>query len=132
MELQSEIQLALYTALTGDATLMALITAVYDDVPMKTAYPYVVIGDCTWLYWDTDTTTGGEATCTLHTWSRYSGRLEVKNIQKAIYNVLHRKPLSLSAGLAIDNFVEFAETYMDVDGETRHGVQRLRIITIDG
>ena len=132
MELQVNIQLALFTALNADVQLMAVVSGIYDYVPQDTEYPYVVIGDCTWLEWDTDTTTGGEATCTIHSWSRYSGRLQVKQIQAHIYRILHRNPLVLSAGLAIDNFIEFAETFMDPDGETHHGVQRLRIITIDG
>ena len=46
----AELQQAIYDALTGDATLMALITGVYADIEppnlpeANTDFPYVVIG----------------------------------------------------------------------------------------
>jgi len=93
-----------------------------------------VIGECTFVDWDSDTFTGSESTATIHVWSRPgkqggpSGRLETKIIQNAIYTALHRKPIG---DYVIDNFIEFAETFMEPEGETRRGVQRLRIITIN-
>ena len=44
--------------------------------------PYVVIGDDTSAQWDTDDTVGSENTLTLHVWSRYYGRAEVKDIMQ--------------------------------------------------
>jgi hypothetical protein len=129
---QVEIQQALYNRLSTDADIITYVAdRIYDDVPQKTDYPYIVIGEGDSVDFDSDTFTGSEATLIIHTWSRYSGRLETKAIQTAIYNALHRYPLILTDGLVIDNFIEYADSALEPDGETRHGVQRLRIISMN-
>ena len=130
MERSTEIQTALYTRLSTDLGLIALVGAgVYDDVPQESAYPYIVIGDDTTNTDDTQTYLGTRSTMTIHTWSRYSGKIECKTIMKAIYDALHREPLTLSAGTNWELLLDFEDTFMDTDGETRHGVQRFKIFT---
>ncbi len=59
---------------------------IYDDVPMLPIgqplanFPYVVIGNDTFLPWDNDDRTGAEMTITLHIWSRAAGMKEAKTI----------------------------------------------------
>lgn len=124
----SEIQTAIYTTLSN-----GLSYPVYDDVPFLPEgaptenFPYVVIGDDTLIPFDNDTDIGVEATLTIHVWSKYRGRIEVKDIQGEIYDLLNRSSLSISGFKVVDILFEFSETFTEEDGVTRHGVQRFRM-----
>lgn len=120
---QLEIQTAVYNRLTSQ-----LSEPVYDDVPQDPVFPYVVIGDDTSIPFDTDTELGEEATLTLHVWSRYDGRAEVKRIMSDIYDALHRHALAVTDTDTVDCMFEFSETMLDPDMETRHGVMRFRLL----
>lgn len=143
MSAELEIQKAVYGALIADAGLAMVLAgnmeddelpAVYDHVPQAKdsgsdmLFPYVVIGDDTALDWDTDTSVGKEATITIHSWSRYRGRLEIKQIQGEIYRVLHLSNLMIEGYDLVLCFSEYSECLLDPDGLTRHGVQRFRLI----
>jgi hypothetical protein len=123
------IQEAVFKRLKDYEPLTDLISAVYDHVPQNAVYPYVVIGDDTSIAWDTDDSLGSESTLTIHVWSRLRGRKETKLIQEQIYNALNRYELEITGLHTIDIISEFAETFLDADGITRHGVQRFRLIT---
>lgn len=125
---QWAIQTAIYSQLTGTAAVMALVTGVFDDVPQGTDYPYIVIGEDTGIEWDTDDSRGTSATLTVHVWSRVAGKRETKQIMEAIYDALHRAPLPVSGMTTVTCHWEFGETFLDADGETRHGVTRYRLI----
>lgn len=123
-------QVAVRQRLLGTAALVAYVgSRVYDDVPQETPFPYVVIGDDTSIEWDQDCSTGSESTITLHTWSRYSGRMETKLMLQAIYGALHRNELTITGGHNVVCHAEFQESFLDPDGETRHGVIRFRLLT---
>jgi hypothetical protein len=122
-------QRAIYERLAGDYDVTSLVQAVYDHVPQDAAFPYVVIGDSTEAQWDTDDSTGTEATVTIHVWSRFRGRSETKLIQDAIYQSLHRYDLPIDGVHTVTVEWEYAESFLDPDGLTRHGVQRFRIIS---
>ena len=106
---------------------------VYDDVPFLPEgaptenFPYVVIGDDTLVPFDNDTQIGVEATLTIHVWSKYRGRKEAKDIQGEIYTLLNRASLTIAGYDVVDILFEFSETFVENDGNTRHGVQRFRI-----
>lgn len=129
---QWEIQRAIYQRLTDYQPLMAVIDSVYDHVPQDSDFPYLVIGDDTGLQWDTGTSKGTEATLTIHAWSRELGRREVKQIMNHVYDVLHLATLSIVGLESVLCHWEFAETFLDPDGITRHGVSRFRIIADEG
>ena len=101
MSFETAIQTTIYTALKADAPLSAVVVDVYDDVPQPTDtgdssdFPYVTIGETVHSDWDTVTSVGDDATLTIHTWSRFAGRSEVKEIQGLIYDVLHLANLTL-------------------------------------
>ena len=122
-----ETQRAIYQALTADATLTGMITGVYDHVDQGTAYPYVVIGEDGASEWDTDTEQGAESILTIHSWSREKGRMQTKDIQQAIYEVLHRAELTIMDAIFYSIFWEFSDSFLEPDGETRHGVMRFRL-----
>jgi hypothetical protein len=134
MNAELEIQKAIYDVLANDYTLSNMVTGVYDSVPQAedagsdVAFPYVTIGDDTALDWNTDTSNGKEATITVHSWSRYRGRSEVKEIQGAIYEALHLANITVQGYNLVECWSEYSETLVDPDGLTRHGVQRFRLI----
>lgn len=143
MSIEYLIQEAIYDKLIGDNTLKSALApnvqdstkgAIYDNVPQAvdsgsdSVFPYVTIGDDTMLDWDTDTSQGKEATLTIHVWSRYRGRKEVKEIQGIIYDALHLSNLIITGYHSVLMLSEFSETLLDPDGLTRHGVQRFRLI----
>lgn len=134
MDFESSIQSAIYAALTGDAALMALATGgIRDDVPQAddagdaVDYPYVVIGEDSATPFDTDSSVGAEATITLHVWSRYRGRKEVKAIQGAIYRALHRANIPVAGQHLVGIDWIQSDSFLDADGLTRHGVQTFRL-----
>jgi hypothetical protein len=43
------------------------------------------------------------------------------------YSILHRASLTKTGYNVVDCLFEFSETFVDVDGRTRHGVQRYRL-----
>ncbi len=108
--------------------------AVYDNVPQMddtgddSVFPYVVIGDDTFQDWSTDTASGASATIAIHSWSRYDGKAEIKRIQKAVYDALHRQELDVSGWEFIGCDFDNSETVLDPDAETRHGVQEFRVL----
>lgn len=118
-----ELQSAIFTKLDADLT-----EPVYDNVPSGSPYPYVVVGDDTLIESGASDFNGFEATCTIHSWSDYKGRKEIKEIQDSIYNSLNRFKLSISGYNTIDCYQEYSETFLDPDGITRHGVQRFRVL----
>lgn len=120
-----EIQKALYAVLSSDTDLGVLVgSRIYDDVPdNQNTFPFVTIGEDTLTQWDTDQKLGYEVSLVIHVWSRYRGRKETKEIQAAIYDALHNAPLSVTG---YDNFLmqeREAESFLDPDGKTRHGIQ---------
>lgn len=134
MSMELAVQGAVLTALQAHAPLTALVTGVYDNVPqaddsgLATAFPYVVIGEDTGREWDTDTEIGGDFTVRIHTWSRYRGRKETKEIQGAVYDALHRATLAVTGYAFVTCDFQDSDTIVDNDGLTRHGVQSFRIL----
>ena len=127
-----ELQKAIYSRLTGFAALMALADSVYDHVPQEANFPYVVIGDDAYAPLDTHDTIGSDSTATVHTWSRYRGLKETKQIQREIYNALHRHSLSVTGADTTDCQFIFGDIFLDQDGLTRHGVQQFRVMLDEG
>jgi hypothetical protein len=129
-----QLQIGIYAALDADTALSALIVGIYDNPSQAgnpeddTAFPYVTISDGSSTPWDTDTKTGQESIAQVHVWSRASNALQVKQIQGAIYDVLHRGTLTITGSVFIgsDSITQTVER--DPDGITRHGVQEFRII----
>lgn len=123
------VQTVIYSALSVDAGLAALVsTRIYDNVPQDTAYPYVTIGDDTHTADNTDDELGSSVVCTIHTWSRERGMRETKLIQDAIYDALNRANLSLAGYVIVNVLSEGSDSFLDVDGLTRHGVSNFRLL----
>lgn len=129
MSFELAVQSAIYTALTVGSPLPPEVTGVFDDVPQDyNDFPFVTIGEAQHADWSTDTESGHEVTCVIHTWSRKPGRRETKAIQGAIYDALHRAALAYDDVDFIDCQFVGSESFLDADGLTRHGVQQFRIL----
>ncbi len=92
------LQQALHAALAGDAGLQAFLgtpARVFDQVPQDSAFPYLVIGEDTSGPFDTKTEDGMEHRLTIHTWSRYRGLKETKQIIAAVTAALDGAGLSV-------------------------------------
>ena len=124
-----ELQRAIYSKLDAD-----LSVPVYDHVPQdadpsdNSAFPYVTIGEDDFNAWDTDDSVGYDVQLTIHVWSRLRGRTQTKQIQQAIYNSLNRSVLTVTNYDFISIDFTFADSAMEPDGITRHGVIRFRCL----
>ena len=127
-----ELQKSIFTALSGNTTGMSGANApVYDDVPEGTDYPYIVIGEETASNNGTKTLDGIEHTLTIHAWSQYRGRREIKEIMQSVYEKLHNTDISISGASLVNIRQEFNTTLAETDGITRHGVMRFRAVVFD-
>lgn len=100
MSAETEIQKALHTALSGLAALTGIGASVRDIGPRAedgaTIYPYVSVGFIALGEWDTDRDTGFDALMRVHSYSNTGSLAQVKTMQGAIYDALHRQPLSVT------------------------------------
>ena len=127
-----ELQKAIFTTLSGNVRGMSAVNVpVFDDVPEGTEYPYVVIGEETAANNGTKTLDGIEHTLTIHAWSRYRGRREIKEIMQSVYENLHNTDISVSGASLVNIRQEFNTTLAETDGITRHGVMRFRAVVFD-
>jgi hypothetical protein len=106
---------------------------VYDDVPQGNAgdaaqFPYVTIGEDIHTDMSTDTELLNLVSITIHVWSRFSGRSEVKRIQGYIYDLLNRAEITDPDYKFVSITHVNSQSNLESDGETRHGVQTFNLI----
>ena len=131
---ETVVQAAIYNKLINDAPLMAVINGVYDDVQQaddsgnESIFPYVTIGEDSHNDISTDLELMDQVSVTIHTWSRFSGRSETKEIQGLISDSLNRANL-VESGYKFINIARVgSESFLDSDGFTRHGVQTFNLL----
>ena len=125
---QFSLQQTLYQQLTGDATLMNIVSGVFDHVPQSTAYPFIVIGESTIRDWSNVEKQGTEHTITIRIWSRAAGRKESTTIMERIVTLLNSANLSVSGQtLRSLRFVSSNITLQD-DGLTYKGTLIFRAL----
>lgn len=96
---------------------------VFDDMPEREPYPYVVMGEMTAGDWSDKFTPGQEVSSTIHIWSQYKGRKEVDEMADAVLQALTRRALDLSPDFrAVLNRFDSYNLIIDMDGVTRHGI----------
>lgn len=127
-----ELQKAIFTALDGNVTgIDSASVSVYDDVPENTPYPYVILGEETSSNSGTKSLDAIEHTLTLHVWSQYRGRREIKEIMQSVYSLLHNTAITVTGASLVNIRQEFNNTLMENDGITRHGIMRFRAVVFD-
>lgn len=129
-DLQKAVYVALVDASLTDATGTSNIE-VFDDVPEGTAYPYVSIGEDTAVDVSSKDNTIFEHTLTIHVWSQYRGRRDIKELMEQVHNALHNVTITVSGASLCNLRQEFQTTLLENDGITRHGVMRFRAVVSD-
>ncbi len=125
------LQQAIFAALTADTELSTLLGGprIYDAVPTRAEFPYVTFAQGSERDWSTGTDVGAEHVVTLHVWSRGAGRKETAAIMARVRVVLHDVGLTLDGFRLVNLRHEFSDARRDADGETWHGIVRLRAVT---
>ena len=127
-----ELQKAIFAALNGNVTgVSAATVAVYDDPAEGAPYPYILVGEETTANSGTITKDAVEHTITIHAWSQYRGKREIKEIMQSIYESLHNTDITVSGASLVNCRQEFSTTLAENDGITRHGVMRFRAVVFD-
>ncbi len=128
-----DVQTGVFAHLAATSAITALLAGgaggVLDHVPAGTAFPYVVLGETRSLPLDSQRVSGNDVTLTLHTYSRGSGMQQARRIMAAIYDALHNIYFSVPNQTLVLCQCLDAETRLEADGLTRHGIQRFQIIT---
>jgi len=126
------LQKAIYDTLSASAVgIGSESVSVFDEVPDGTAYPYIVIGEETTANNGTKDVDAVDYTLTIHVWSQYRGRREIKEIMQSVYDLLHDSAITV-AGASLANIrQEFSNTLMENDGITRHAIMRFRAVVFD-
>jgi hypothetical protein len=125
------LQQAIYASLTSDDALVALLGGerIYDDVPDRKTFPYVTFAPGSERDWSTGSEAGLEHGVVLHVWSRGAGRKEALAIIEALHTRLHDAALLLSGHRLVNLRHESSDVRREPDGETFHGIVRLRAVT---
>jgi len=126
-----QLQKTVFDTLDGDSNLQSKVSDVYNFVPQNTAYPYVQVGDDSMADNSTKDLDGNIHSIMIHTWSRYRGDKEAKEIMARIYELLHNSSLSVSGASLVNARFETSDILNDPDGITKHGVQRFRFVIYD-
>ncbi|MGE0699673.1 MAG: DUF3168 domain-containing protein [Hyphomicrobiaceae bacterium] len=125
------LQKAIFQALAEDTGVIAMLGAprIYDDVPQKASFPYLTLGQTAVRDWSTGSEDGDEHILTLHVWSRAEGRRETHELMGALRAALHERSLSLEGHRLVNLRHELSEARREADGDTYHGIVRLRAVT---
>lgn len=121
-------QAALYQKLHGDATLMALITGVYDFIPQGAAYPYVAIGEAQGRDWSTKSSSGMQYSFAVRVFAREAGRKQAATVMERVHTLLHTGSLTITGQTLISLRCESSEILLQDDGLTYQGVLRFRAL----
>jgi hypothetical protein len=128
-----DIQKAVYDSLSSDGVLTALLAdgadSVFDHVPPGSAFPYIVIGEMSSRPLDTMGGHGRDVSVTIHSYSRGRGMKELKAIMCAVFEGLHDADFAIDGHDMISCRETVTDCFVEQDGDTRHGVQRFRIVT---
>lgn len=93
-------------------------------------FPFISFGSLDAEDFSHKTKNGQKIRIQIDVWSRYEGPLEVSNISKAVYDLLHKSNLSIPSGSAFLTRVTNFTILTDDDGGTRHGVVTVEVLTI--
>jgi hypothetical protein len=127
----ADLQKAVVTALTGDATLTALLggAKIHDHAPPNAAFPYITFGRTSIYDWSTGTETGAEQILSLHVWSKERGRKETIAIMERCRELLDDQALALEDNHLVNLRLEFSEVRHEDDLAIYRGLLRFRALT---
>lgn len=123
-----EIQKLILETLTGDPAVMAIATAVYDNVPSDAVKPYISFGPADQIAADAARVTASEHFLQLDVWSARKPRAECAELCQAARAALHRRDLFLQGHALVAIRVPQVRILRDPDGLTNHGILSLEIL----
>lgn len=124
-----DVQEAIYSLLSTDSTLLAMVTGVYDHTPQDTAFPYVTIGEAECRDVSNLAASGVEANFGIHIFSREAGHKETHQIMERIYTLLHNTSPAVSGQTVVSMRIISADVMLERDGFTYRGMMKLRVVT---
>lgn len=129
------IQQGIYDLLTGDSTLMALITGVFDYVDEDVEKPYMTLDESTEIPDNAHDRFGAQTVQSLRIWTRARGHREGLLIEDRVRQLLNHQQAALGSVVDGHDVVavrfEFRQALVDPEppGDIRHILVRYRIST---
>lgn len=124
------LQQSVYELMTGDTSLMAKVSQVYDGFPdlekNPAIFPFITFGDTNSNSFVTFEHPGEEVFFTIHIWSRYKGFKEGLEITADIQRLLAQQDVTVDGFGQVASYFDSSDTMRDVDGITRHIILRYR------
>lgn len=99
---------------------------VFAGAPPAQPMPYADISECDGI----DHVAGEELTATVHLWSK-KGPHETKGMQDTIRTAVHGQTIALDGWAFVNIRIDDSRHFVDPDGQTWHGVLRIRAIASD-
>ena len=126
-----ELQQDEYSILSADSTLSSAGWSVYDWPPQTTSTPYIVIGEDTDVPVYHKSGAYHEITTTLHLYSSYKGKKQIKQAVEAIVAALTGGSFSLSGFKVLQVSLDSTPPIIregDGDPVLHHGIPRFRYL----
>jgi len=123
-----QLQKAVYDKLSGDATLGALITGVFEYVPEGTNFPYVVIDDMKLKPWSNLSKKGSEINFSIKTYCRERGSKTCLDIMDNVEDLLDEAALTVTNHALIHILLEYSEVEQKKDGLNYVGVSKFKAL----
>lgn len=118
---------AVYSALSANAPLMAMVSGVYAKVPETVPEPYITIGPVLQVTADDHGESGADCEVYVHVWSRQEGYAEASEIFAALDSVLHRRPLIVPGWDKVSVALRSVSEEADPDPDIRHMLAIYRV-----
>lgn len=123
------LQQAVYARLTGDATLMGLVSGVFDYMPDDTAPPYIAIGEATETPFNTlNRGEGSDATITFQVTSETKGFSKALAVTDRMEVLLNFYEITISGYDTVYLRKDNVTTMREPDGVTRRVIARYRLV----
>lgn len=124
-----QLQTAHIAAFKADATLGTYVgDNIFDYVPRKTDYPYIVYHITDSDEWDTTTDNGEEHAVYVHVFDDAEGSKRARQIMQRVYELLHDVTSYVMADHNLVNCRRVMRT-MEREGQLYHGIGLFRAIT---
>lgn len=132
----TELHTAIFTTLNAHVGLTALLAtdpvgggpAVFDHATQDSEFPYLVVGEPNGTEHDADDIQGWTGEIVIHSYCRERGFQEVMDIWRQTDDALHRQTPTVTDARIVTLHRESADSVLDADGLTRHGIHTFRVI----
>lgn len=124
-----QLQQAIYSKLTADGVLMGMVQGLYDIVPEKTAFPYLVFGAARQFPADIEHAEWSRSELTLEVYSAAKRHSETLTILNRVHGLLELQPLVLTQATLHELRVSHVEIEQIENPILVRGLMHLEAIT---